>query len=138
GQVWMAVTFFQVVFFYLVLAAGINPSSPVNPTPQSAWFWLYELANAGVYEEDHGGDEREIGDEQRRVLGEVQDERRGGGEVHDDGRIRLPGEADVVEAHADGGRRRVSDECDFQVVEARPHEAVICEEPWHRRPRRRS
>src|SRR5216117_4430393 len=47
----MAVTFFQVVFFYLVLAAGINPSSPVNPTPQSAWFWLYELANAGVYEE---------------------------------------------------------------------------------------
>src|SRR5206468_2204564 len=48
GQVWMAVTFFQVVFFYLVLAAGINPSSPVNPTPQSAWFWLYELANAGV------------------------------------------------------------------------------------------
>ena len=51
GQVWMAVTFFQVVFFYLVLAAGINPSSPVNPTPQSAWFWLYELANAGVYEE---------------------------------------------------------------------------------------
>ncbi len=51
GQVWMAVTFFQVVFFYLVLAAGINPTSPVNPTPQSAWFWLYELANAGVYEE---------------------------------------------------------------------------------------
>jgi len=51
GQVWMAVTFFQVVFFYLVLAAGINPSSPVNPTPQTAWFWLYELLNAGVYEE---------------------------------------------------------------------------------------
>ncbi len=51
GQVWMAVTFFQVVFFYLVLAAGINPSSPVNPTPQTAWFWLFELANAGVYEE---------------------------------------------------------------------------------------
>src|SRR5207247_10001321 len=51
GQVWMAVTFFQVVFYYLVIAGGINPSSPVNPTPQSAWFWLYELANAGVYEE---------------------------------------------------------------------------------------
>src|SRR2546428_1076505 len=51
GQVWMAVTFFQVVFYYLVIAAGINPSSPVNPTPQSAWFWLYELLNAGVYEE---------------------------------------------------------------------------------------
>src|SRR3989441_8716327 len=47
----MAVTFFQVVFYYLVIAAGINPSSPVNPTPQSAWFWLYELLNAGVYEE---------------------------------------------------------------------------------------
>src|SRR5438128_1122900 len=51
GQVWMAVTFFQVVFYYLVIAAGVNPSSPVNPTPQSAWFWLYELLNAGVYEE---------------------------------------------------------------------------------------
>ena len=51
GQVWMAVTFFQVVFYYLVIAGGINPSSPVNPTPQSAWFWLYELLNAGVYEE---------------------------------------------------------------------------------------
>src|SRR3989449_9932621 len=51
GQVWMAVTFFQVVFYYLVIAAGINPSSLVNPTPQSAWFWLYELLNAGVYEE---------------------------------------------------------------------------------------
>jgi len=51
GQVWMAVTFFQVVFFYLVLASGIEPSSPVNPTPQTAWFWLYELLNAGVYEE---------------------------------------------------------------------------------------
>src|SRR5712692_6596897 len=51
GQVWMAVTFFQVVFFYLVLASGINPSSPVNPTPPTAWFWLFELANAGVYEE---------------------------------------------------------------------------------------
>src|SRR5437879_1622001 len=51
AQVWMAVTFFQVVFFYLVLAAGINPTSPVNPTPPTAWFWLFELANAGVYEE---------------------------------------------------------------------------------------
>ena len=51
GQVWMAVTFFQVVFYYLVIAAGINPSSPVNPTPATAWFWLYELLNAGVYEE---------------------------------------------------------------------------------------
>ena len=51
GQVWMAVTFFQVLFLYLVLAAGINPSSPVNPTPRTAWFWLFELANAGVYEE---------------------------------------------------------------------------------------
>src|SRR5436309_1765493 len=51
AQVWMAVTFFQVVFYYLVIAGGINPSSPVNPTPQSAWFWLYELLNAGVYEE---------------------------------------------------------------------------------------
>src|SRR3989442_2470922 len=47
----MAVTFFQVVFSYLVIAAGIKPSAPVNPTPQSAWFWLYELLNAGVYEE---------------------------------------------------------------------------------------
>src|SRR2546426_699444 len=46
GQVWMAVTFFQVVFYYLVIAAGINPSSPFYPTPQSAWVWLYELLHA--------------------------------------------------------------------------------------------
>ena len=51
GQVWMAATFFQVVFFYLVLAAGISPSSPVQPTLQTGWYWLYALANAGVYEE---------------------------------------------------------------------------------------
>src|SRR5881409_559548 len=51
GQVWMAVTFFQVVFYYLVIAADINPSSPVQPTLQTGWYWLYALANAGVYEE---------------------------------------------------------------------------------------
>ncbi len=51
AQVWMAVTFFQIVIFYLVLIVGIQPTSPVNPTPQTAWYWLFALANAGVYEE---------------------------------------------------------------------------------------
>jgi len=51
AQVWMAVTFFQYVDYVLASLANLNPSSPIVETPQTAWFWLYELANAGVYEE---------------------------------------------------------------------------------------
>src|SRR6267143_1410030 len=52
GQVWMAVTFVQVALIYLVTLAGIEPTSPISaPTPQTAWVLLFELANAGVYEE---------------------------------------------------------------------------------------
>src|SRR5438477_300169 len=51
AQVWMAVTFFQVALIYLLTLAGIEPTSPINLTPQNAWVLLFELANAGVYEE---------------------------------------------------------------------------------------
>ncbi len=51
AQVWMAVTFFQIAFYYLVVLAGIKPTSPINITSANAWVWLFEFANAGVYEE---------------------------------------------------------------------------------------
>jgi len=52
GQTWMAVTFFQIVFIVIVSIIGINPTSPIaQPTAKTAWVLLYELANAGVYEE---------------------------------------------------------------------------------------
>src|SRR5207302_9008020 len=51
AQVWMAVTFFQVALIYLLTLAGIEPTSPINLTPQNTWVLLFELANAGVYEE---------------------------------------------------------------------------------------
>lgn len=52
GQTWMAVTFFQIVFIVLVTLVGINPTSPIPaPTAKTAWVLLYELGNAGVYEE---------------------------------------------------------------------------------------
>src|SRR5256886_5627981 len=47
----MAVTLFQVDLIYLLTLAGIEPTSPINLTPQNAWVLLFELANAGVYEE---------------------------------------------------------------------------------------
>jgi hypothetical protein len=51
GQVWMAVTFFQIAVIYLVTLFGIVPTSPINTSAQNAWVLLFELANAGVYEE---------------------------------------------------------------------------------------
>src|SRR5436309_1668148 len=51
AQVCMAVKFFQVALIYLLTLAGIEPTSPINLTPQNAWVLLFELANAGVYEE---------------------------------------------------------------------------------------
>src|SRR5437870_1193294 len=47
AQVWMAVSFFQVALIYLLTLAGIEPTSPINLTPQNAWVLLFELANAG-------------------------------------------------------------------------------------------
>jgi hypothetical protein len=51
GQVWMAVTFFQVAVIYLISLAGIEPTSPINITQDNAWVFLFDLANASVYEE---------------------------------------------------------------------------------------
>ena len=51
AQVWMAVTFFQVVVIELVSLAGIQPTTPINITSENAWVYLFDLANAGVYEE---------------------------------------------------------------------------------------
>ncbi|MCI4371774.1 MAG: CPBP family intramembrane metalloprotease, partial [Thermoplasmata archaeon] len=51
AQVWMAVTFFQIAFILLVELFGVQATSPIQPTTQTAWLYLYDLANAGVYEE---------------------------------------------------------------------------------------
>jgi membrane protease YdiL (CAAX protease family) len=51
GQTWMAVTFFQVAFILLVTFAGIETPSPILITAANVWVFLFELANAGVYEE---------------------------------------------------------------------------------------
>src|SRR5207247_1726783 len=51
AQVWLAGTFFQVSLIYLLTPAGLEPTSPINLAPQNAWVLLFELANAGVYEE---------------------------------------------------------------------------------------
>src|SRR5207247_1946017 len=51
AQVWMAVTFFQLAFILLLELAGISPTSPIEITTANAWVFLFELANAGVYEE---------------------------------------------------------------------------------------
>ncbi len=51
AQVWMAVTFFQLAFILVIELAGINPTNPINETLDNAWVFLFELANAGVYEE---------------------------------------------------------------------------------------
>jgi membrane protease YdiL (CAAX protease family) len=51
GQVWMAVTFFQLTLIFFLLLAGIEPTNPINLTPENTWVFLYDLANAGFYEE---------------------------------------------------------------------------------------
>jgi hypothetical protein len=51
GQVWMAVTFFQFAVIFLITIAGFEPTTPINITTQNAWVYLFDLANAGVYEE---------------------------------------------------------------------------------------
>src|SRR2546428_8486328 len=47
----MAITFFQLAVIYLLILFGYEPTNPINITPQNAWVFLYEFANAGVYEE---------------------------------------------------------------------------------------
>lgn len=52
AQVWMAVTFFQIAFILLVTYAGIETPTPIEIGDETTvWVPLYELANAGVYEE---------------------------------------------------------------------------------------
>jgi hypothetical protein len=51
GQVWMAVTFFQVAVIFLLTLSGIEPTTPISFDSRSVWVLLFELANAGVYEE---------------------------------------------------------------------------------------
>src|SRR5207244_2417272 len=48
GQVWMAVTFFQVAVIFVISLIGIEPTSPINIKPENAWVFLFDLANAGV------------------------------------------------------------------------------------------
>ena len=51
GQVWMAVTFFQVAVIFVLGLIGFEPTTPINITQDNAWVFLFDLANAGVYEE---------------------------------------------------------------------------------------
>src|SRR5438034_10764167 len=47
----MAVTFFQVVVIFVMGLTGTEPTSPINIARENAWVFLFDLANAGVYEE---------------------------------------------------------------------------------------
>lgn len=51
AQVWMAITFVQIVVILLLPLVGTEPTSPIEIGPANVWVILYELANAGVYEE---------------------------------------------------------------------------------------
>lgn len=51
GQVWLAITFFQVAALLVFEAIGIPATSPIELTPGGEWALLYELASAAVYEE---------------------------------------------------------------------------------------
>jgi hypothetical protein len=51
AQVWMAVTFFQVAVILILRLIGIEPTSPISIDFRNAWALLFDLANAGVYEE---------------------------------------------------------------------------------------
>lgn len=51
GQVWMAVTFFQVAVIFLLALLSIEPTTPISVDSRNAWVLLFDLANAGVYEE---------------------------------------------------------------------------------------
>lgn len=51
GQVWMAVTSFQIAVIILLPFLGIKTPSPIDIDSRNAWVALFELANAGVYEE---------------------------------------------------------------------------------------
>src|SRR2546425_1096554 len=51
AQVWMAITCFQIIVYYLVFLAGFTPTSPIHITDTNAWVWLFDFANAGVYEQ---------------------------------------------------------------------------------------
>jgi hypothetical protein len=51
AQVWMAVTFVQVAVILSLEAIGIQPSNPIQIDSRNTWVILFELANAGVYEE---------------------------------------------------------------------------------------
>ncbi|TLZ40628.1 MAG: CPBP family intramembrane metalloprotease [Methanobacteriota archaeon] len=51
AQVWMAVTFFQFAVILFIPLIGIEPTTPINIDSRNAWSLLFDLANAGVYEE---------------------------------------------------------------------------------------
>jgi hypothetical protein len=51
AQVWMAITFVQVAIILLLDALGFGTPTPITIGPDNAWVALYELLNAGVYEE---------------------------------------------------------------------------------------
>ena len=51
GQVWAALTFFQVAVVLLLALLRYETSTPIVVTDRNVWVYLYELLNASVYEE---------------------------------------------------------------------------------------
>jgi len=51
AQVWLAFTAFQVAVIFLMYLSNIEPTSPIDITPENAWVFFFDLLNASVYEE---------------------------------------------------------------------------------------
>jgi hypothetical protein len=51
AQVFLAMNFFQIALIFILEALGYLPESPFEITSANVWTYLYELANASVYEE---------------------------------------------------------------------------------------
>lgn len=51
GQVWTALTFFQVAVVLLLALLRYETPTPIVVTDRNVWVYLYELLNASVYEE---------------------------------------------------------------------------------------
>ncbi len=51
AQTWLAANFFQFMVIFAIAAAGGQTTAPINITSGNAWFYLYDLARASVFEE---------------------------------------------------------------------------------------
>ncbi len=51
GQVFLAATFFQIMYILILEAGGFVPQAPTGSLPLPPWYDYFALANASVYEE---------------------------------------------------------------------------------------